>query len=231
MRNKDLNGLFIAAPRLNQFNILNLLASDPHMTQAELAQRCDLSVAMVNNYMKELRGAGLLDYRCRSTKSVSYHITPSGREKAESVRHELLDEMIGLFAQAKDEIRSIVRARAPEALNRVVLYGTGNLAEVAFLAIESAGVEVVGVCDHNSDKVGRIWCGRKILSLSQVLSLQPDVVIVAECERVTEILGELEPLRTQGMRILQLWETGSSGTATGTGQAHEAPAGIAGDRG
>lgn len=231
MRNKDLNGLFIAAPRLNQFNILNLLASDPHLTQAELAQRCDLSVAMVNNYMKELRGAGLLDYRCKSTKSVSYHITPAGHEKAESVRHELLEEMVGLFAQAKEEIRSIVMARAPEAPSRVILYGTGNLAEVALLAIESAGVDVIGVCDHDPDKVGRTWCGQRILSPSQLLPLQPDAVIIADCEKATEILRYLEPLRTQGTRILQLCETSSGGIAADTERAQTAPTGVSGSRG
>ncbi len=206
MRNKDLNGLFIAAPRLNQFNILNLLASDPHLTQAELAQRCDLSVAMVNNYMKELRGAGLLDYRCKSAKSVSYHLTAAGHEKTESVRHELLEEMVGLISQAKSEIRNLVMTRARGTLNRVVLYGTGDLAEVAFLAIESAGVDVVGVCDHDPDKAGRIWCGRAILTPAQLVPLQPDAVIIADCERTTEILRELEPLRIQGVRILPLWD-------------------------
>ncbi|MBZ5496925.1 MAG: winged helix-turn-helix domain-containing protein [Acidobacteriia bacterium] len=51
------------------------IASDPEITQMELAPRCVLSVAMVNIYMKRLCSTGLLEYRQMSSKCVSHHLT------------------------------------------------------------------------------------------------------------------------------------------------------------
>ena len=55
MQKKQLPSLYLQSPKLNQLNILKQVAADAHITQAELAACCSLSVAMVNNYMKELR--------------------------------------------------------------------------------------------------------------------------------------------------------------------------------
>ena len=51
MQIKDLSNLYIQSPKLNQLNILREVAANANITQAELAGRCSLSVAMVNNYM------------------------------------------------------------------------------------------------------------------------------------------------------------------------------------
>jgi predicted transcriptional regulator len=66
MQKKDLPSLFLQSPKHNQLNILREVAVDAHVTQAELAARCALSVAMVNNYMKELCRSGLMEYHRRT---------------------------------------------------------------------------------------------------------------------------------------------------------------------
>jgi len=53
MRTKVAQGSDMPPPRLNRLHILKQIASEPDMAQAELALRCLLSVAMVNNYMNE----------------------------------------------------------------------------------------------------------------------------------------------------------------------------------
>src|SRR5512138_927670 len=104
MRTKPFETLYIPSPRLNQLNIARELAADPHLTQAELARRCNLSVSMVNNYLKELCSMGWLEYHRKSSKTVSYHITPGGLEHLDEVQHELIHEMVDLFAVAKENI-------------------------------------------------------------------------------------------------------------------------------
>ena len=128
MQNKDLSNLYIQSPKLNQLNILREVAADSHITQAELASRCSLSVAMVNNYMKELCKAGWMEYHRRTIKSVTYHLTPMGLKHLEGLQAELINEMVDMFEAAKAQIRIRILSQSPVELQRVVLFGCGPLA-------------------------------------------------------------------------------------------------------
>jgi DNA-binding MarR family transcriptional regulator len=209
MRTKIPENLYLRAPRLNQYCILSEVAAVPHITQAELARRCDLSVAMVNNYMKELCAAGLLEYRRKSSKSMTYHLTPSGKEQVAAIEHELLCELATLFGQAKERVRNLIASQVHEKLQRVVLHGTGTLAELAFHALESAAVDIVGVCDDNPSVVGREWCGREVLNANQVRFIAPDAVIIASPGRTDEVYSSLKGLIQRGIRLICLDGNGS----------------------
>jgi predicted transcriptional regulator len=204
MRTKAPDTFYIRAPRLNQLNILQQLASDAYLTQAELARRCGLSVAMVNNYMKELCALGLLEYHRKSSRSVSYHITSSGESFIDEIRQDLIEEMVGLFAEAKSRLRILVTTYAVEGVRRIILFGTGHFAELAFHALESTGVNVIGVCADDPLLIGREWCGRQVLSPSQIRFADPDAVVVADLRRTDEICRSLTQIVEPGIRIIRL---------------------------
>ncbi len=208
MRTKGPDTLYLRAPRLNQLNILHQLALDPHLTQAELALRCHLSVAMVNNYMKELCGAGLLAYHRKSSKNVSYHVTPAGMEQIEIIGRQLIEEMVRLFAESKGMVRDRIMSQAPESLRRVVLFGDGHLAELAFHALESTGVQVIGVCDDDPSKIGKEWCGREMVNPSQIRYIAPDAVVIATSARSKEVYQSLKCLQDQGISLISLDDHG-----------------------
>lgn len=204
MRTKTPDTFFIRAPRLNQLNILQQLASDSHLTQAELGRLCNLSVAMVNNYMKELCALGLLEYHRKSSKSVSYHLTSSGESYIDSHRQELIQEMVELFADAKARIRELVIGPCSGGLRRVVLFGSGHLAELTFHALDSAGFSVIGVCADDPVLLGREWCGREVMNPTQIRYMAPDAVIIADLGRTDEICRGLSYLTERGIRLIRL---------------------------
>jgi predicted transcriptional regulator len=204
MQIKDFQSLFLQSPRLNQLNILREVAANAHITQAELASRCSLSVAMVNNYMKELCAAGLLEYHRRTTKSVTYHLTPSGTQHLESLQGMMIREMVGMFVTAKEQIRDRIASQTQSSLQRVVLYGSGHLAQLAFHALELAGTNIVGICDDNQEMIGHDFCGREVINPSQIRFIAPDAVVVADSARAEEIIRNLEFLLDRGIGIIRV---------------------------
>jgi DNA-binding MarR family transcriptional regulator len=204
MRAKTSNNLYIPAPKLNQLRILNEIATDQEITQAELARRCALSVAMVNNYMKELCDLGLLEYRRKNSKTVSYFVTEAGKSAAGIIQKELLNELVTLISQAKDQVQKIIKSQAHRELHRVILYGTGILAEIAFHALESAKIHVIGVCGDDPSEVGQEWCGRQKISASQIRYLAPDAVIIALLLRSDDAYLSLTQLCQYGIDLIRL---------------------------
>jgi len=204
MRTKAPDLLFICSPRLNQLQILSMIAVNPHLTQAALSLKCGLSVSMVNNYMKELCEAGLIEYHRKSTKSVSYHLTASGRAQLEAMESELTGDAIARFAQTKHRLLDRILAQCAGIRHpRVVLYGTGHLAELVFHALAKSEISVIGVCD-DSRSIGTQWCGCEILDRRQLVDLAPDAIIMADWGLAEEIWKKLEALLQGHVRLIRL---------------------------
>jgi len=217
MHNHAPEDFYIRSPRLNQLLILREISTDPNLTQAELARRCGLSVAMVNNYMKELSGLGWLQYRRRSSKSVSYHVTPAGRQQIEAVEADLVHEMVERFAAGKARIRERIFSQSEGILQRVVLVGSGDLAEMAFHALESAQIAVVGVCDLEPARIGKDWY------------LKPDAVVIADSRFSAEQAGRLKQLFDYGIRVIFLGGRFEGRNGSGSARGHVDPAPAPGD--
>lgn len=204
MRVKASSSLYIPAPKLNELRILKEIATDPGITQAELARRCALSVAMVNNYMKELGDRGFLEYRRKNSKMISYHVTAAGKEAADATRTELLVELIKLLADAKEQVKEIILHQTHKDLQRVVLYGSGILAELAFHALEAARVSVIGVCSDDPAEIGQEWCGRERINPSQIRYMAPDAVVIALLDRSDDVFLRLTHLHQHGIELIRL---------------------------
>ncbi len=204
MRTKASQALYIPGPKLNELHILKQVAADQDITQAELAERCALSVAMVNNYMKELCDRGLLEYRRKNSKTISYHVTAAGQEAATAAQNELLQEWTKLFADAQEQVRQMIMNQSHGTLRRVVLYGSGILAEIAFHALESAKVSVIGVCSEEPAEAGKEWCGRERINPSQIRYMAPDAVVLALPRRSAGADDELANLSQRGIQLIRL---------------------------
>lgn len=195
--------LYLQSPKLNQLNLLREIALNAHVTQAELAGRCALSVAMVNNYMKDLCRQKLLRYHRKSIKNVSYHLTSSGTRHLERLKKERIGEMALLFAEAKSHILEQVMNCPGRPPQRVALYGSGNLAQLVILALEPSGPDVLCVCDDVANGEAMPFYGGSIEHPPQLRLLSPDAVIVTDEPKTKESAEILESLERIGVRLIR----------------------------
>ncbi len=221
MRNSAFRKAYIPAPKLNQLLILRQIESNQNVKQFELANRCDLSVAMINNYIKKLERQDLVACRRKSSKTLSYHLTNRGREALDTLRRELLMELADHFADAKQKIRELITDNANGNPRRVVLLGTGDLAELTFHALESTDVKIVGVCDEDPSGTRREWCGREILSPSQIHFLDPDLIVITGPGLTAKTSCSLSDIQNLGIRLLRLDDVGAgAGSPKPAGSLH-----------
>ncbi len=78
------------------------------------------------------------------------------------------------------------------------------MAQLAFHAMELASTNIVGICDDNPERIGSDFCGREVLSPSQINILAPDAVVVADSKRTEEICRKLELLSDPNISIIRL---------------------------
>jgi FlaA1/EpsC-like NDP-sugar epimerase len=154
--------------------------------------------------MKELCRTGLMEYHRRTIKSVTYHLTPAGSAQLEILQHELTRDMAEMFLASKEHVLARIMSQAPEGLRRVILFGSGHLAQLVFHALEMGHMNILGVCDDDMDRVGSDFCGREVMRSSQVRFLSADAVIVARAPQTEEASRSLESLVDRGIKIVHV---------------------------
>ncbi|MFB3785594.1 MAG: winged helix-turn-helix transcriptional regulator [bacterium] len=130
--------------------ILNLLAAiedKPNTTQKDLATRLGVAVGVVNSYLKRVIYKGYVKTKSLQRRRLRYLLTPSGIKEKTRLTYEFLQYSYVYIREIRRRTREALAPFAREDRKRVVFYGSGEAAELAYLAVRELGMELVAVID------------------------------------------------------------------------------------
>ena len=76
------------------------------VSQRSLARAAGVSPTMINAYVDDLVGRGLLDVTGDTNRTYRYHLTETGRVRRLEIFRQLSGEIFELYAQLKHELKS-----------------------------------------------------------------------------------------------------------------------------
>ena len=188
---------------LKTLQVLDALAGDSELTQRSLSKRLEVSVSLVNLFLKRLAAKGLIKLTTFPPKRMKYLLTPEGlREKARLTR-EFVGFSLHFYRDTRAAARRILRKLAAEGGRRVLFYGAEEPAELAYLSLVEAGdaIEFLGTVDEKTTK--EEFLSRPVLSFEQARGLSPDAVLVTRFENVD--IEALEERFGSDVRILRVY--------------------------
>ncbi|MDI6786216.1 MAG: winged helix-turn-helix transcriptional regulator [bacterium] len=191
-------------PALRELLILIEVKKDSHISQSALASMVGLAPSMINNYMKELIRNNYIEMRGNSRRTMSYHLTGKGITRKSNLLMSYLIEAIKLYKNAKDELKLRMMDLKKEKMHRIVLYGAGETAEVAFNAADELGLDVIGIVDKDQNKQGTEFAGRIIAHPSQIEKMVPEVVVITSLGFQEEIYESIKNLKDKGIEVVKL---------------------------
>jgi DNA-binding MarR family transcriptional regulator len=139
--------------------VLGLLASierDSAVTQRKIASDLGIALGLANAYLRRCVRKGLVKVSEVPLNRYLYYLTPQGFVEKTRLTAEYLTVSFNFFRRARSDCAALLTAGAASGWRRVVLYGAGELAEVAVLSAVDAGIEIVCVVD--AQQAGR-RCG------------------------------------------------------------------------
>ncbi len=148
-------------------------------TQSRLAKMAGIVPAMVNNYIKGFVRAGHVAVRGRTNRDMTYHLTEAGEARLSELFRSYLNETVGLYIHAKDEIRRQLRKVCKEGFRRVVFYGAAETGEIAVAVGHELGLDVVGIVDSDPRKHGKSINGLQVEPPETISTLRPEVVVIS----------------------------------------------------
>jgi hypothetical protein len=95
------------------------------------------------------------------------------------------------YREARKSLTKTFDGIRSEGAQSIVLYGTGDLAEIALLSLQEAQLDVVGVVSGRH--AGQSLCGRPVRSPASLSTTAYDRIVVVEPDRdeVADVLGKL----------------------------------------
>ena len=174
--------------------ILNTIAQGGPLTQRSLAQKLGIALGLTNLYLKRLARKGYIKVTTIPPNRIRYLLTPKGIVEKTRLTYEYMEYSLQLYRQTRRALRESLVPLARAGHRRVVLYGTGEAAELAYLTLRELGLELTGVADGDG-KQGT-FLGLPIQAPIDVSWESVDLIIVAT---FTPAEGLIRALTEQGI--------------------------------
>jgi len=174
--------------------LLSEVERDAHVTQRSLASKLGVALGLTNLYLKRLAHKGYIKISTIPPHRIRYLLTPQGMAEKSRLTYQYMQYSITHYRDMRTRLRGTLTDAMGDGVARVVIYGTGELAEMAYLSLKEMNLTLVGFID---DKGQDKFLSYPVCAPDLVGRWDFDAVLLTDLEngeKHREILGRyLEP--------------------------------------
>jgi DNA-binding Lrp family transcriptional regulator len=155
--------------------LLEAVDADSRVTQRGLSTQLGIALGLTNIYLRRLVRKGYI--KCVNVQSnrISYLLTPRGIAEKVRLTYEFMDYSLHLYGEVRQHLREVLQDCAATGA-RVVIFGRGEAAEIAYLSLKECGLEPIAIFDLEG---GRDFLGMPVRLVAEHSSVAYDFMIVA----------------------------------------------------
>lgn len=202
------NAFFKPTTKYNEFLLLELLHSDPKLTQRKLCEELSLSIASINDYLKNMVLEGYLEKERLSYKTVHYNLTKKGVRRKNYLKISYFNSIQEMYRSSKEDVLNFLKEIVGEKPCKLVLYGAGEVAEL-FLQVlnnDENPIQIVAVVDDDVQLQNKKVQGYTIHPLSDIKSLKHDGVLIGSFTHNNTMYEHLMKIDYKPDKIFQFFE-------------------------
>lgn len=127
--------------------LLTELERDGAVTQRSLATKLGVALGLTNLYVKRLARKGYIKITTIPSHRVRYLLTPQGFAEKSRLTYLYMQYSLVYYRDMRSRLRDTLTHAVGDGVKRVVIYGTGELAEMAYLSLREMSMILVGFVD------------------------------------------------------------------------------------
>jgi DNA-binding MarR family transcriptional regulator len=187
---------------LRTLKLLEAIDSGVPPTQRELARDLNISLGLVNAFIKRLAKKGYFKITTIPKKRAKYLLTPKGALEKSRLTSEYIRYSIGFYREIREMLVTLFGRLEEEGVEKIALCGCGEVAELAHLFLQNTSIKLAGIFDEQSDE--RKFFGHKVKSYQQLGSDGYEYVLLTQTEDIQTHFAQLVDLGVKPERILHL---------------------------
>lgn len=132
--------------------LLDAVHDNASVSQRTLSRELGIALGLTNAYLKRCVRKGWIKVSQAPANRYAYYLTPTGfAEKGRLTAHYLV-RSLNFYREARSQFNNILVECEQKGLERIALYGVGELAEIALLCAMQYEVQVIGIVDREGVK-------------------------------------------------------------------------------
>lgn len=164
--------------------LLSELERDGNVTQRSLASKLGVALGLTNLYVKRLVRKGFVKVTTLPPHRLRYLLTPQGFAEKSRLTYLYMQYSLSHYRGMRGRLRDTLSAASDSGVKRVVIYGTGELAEMAYLSLREMDLTLVGFV---SDGQTETFLSYPVWRPDVLGQWDFDAVLLTDLERPTEV--------------------------------------------
>ena len=162
---------------------------DGDHSQRELSQRLDLSLGLVNTFLKRLVSKGYSKVTTLPKNRLKYFLTPEGIARKSKLTVEYLHYSMNFYRDIKHLLLNKYQDMETNKVQSILFWGAGEVAELAYLYLQQTNIQLAGIIDD--EKQGKHFFDLIIERSHRVRQMDWDMVFVTQPEDIEEGIKRL----------------------------------------
>ena len=188
--------------KLRTLKLLEAIDSSEPPTQRELARDLNISLGLVNAFVKRLAKKGYFKITTIPKKRAKYLLTPKGALEKSRLTYEYIRYSVGFYREIREMLVTLFARLEKEGVEKIALYGCGEVAELAHLFLQNTSIKLGGVFDQKPD--GKKFFGHTVKSCEQLANDGYEYVLLTQTEDIKTHFDLLVDLGIKPEHILHL---------------------------
>ena len=164
-------------------------------SQRELSKRLNMSLGLVNTFLKRLVNKGYFKVTTMPSNRVKYFLTPEGLARKSKLTAEFLRYSINFYRDIKSLILNKFSEMEKKKVRSILFCGAGEVAELAYLYLQLSSLKLVGIVDERQQ--GRSFFGFMVSSLERLQENDWDMILLT---RLDDTERTIHTLLERGVR-------------------------------
>lgn len=170
--------------------LLSELDRNSDATQRSLASKLGVALGLTNLYLKRLARRGYIKIRTIPRNRIRYLLTPQGFAEKSRLTYQYMQYSLSYYRDMRGRLKDMLSSLEWTTGQRVAICGTGELAELVYLALREMDVDCVGFVDG----------GKRETFLSCPVS-SPDRIVAWNLDRV--LIADIDQAATYEEQLVQ----------------------------
>ena len=157
-----------------------MIAEDKTTSQREFSDTLNISLGLVNAFIKRLVKKGYCKVTSLPSNRIKYILTPAGAMEKTRLTYEYISTSYQYFKTAKSRLRNFYKDLELEGARRILFYGAAELSDIAFLAMRGTTLQLIDVVDPSL--AGKRFADFVIKTTSRLRTRDFDIVLITAAE-------------------------------------------------
>ena len=174
---------------IRTLKLLEEIDKDYTQSQRDLSNKLDISLGLVNSFVKRLANKGYFKITTLPRNRVKYILTPKGVMEKTRLTYQYLQYSFELYRGARRNLQKHFYELAVQGVKRVVFYGVGEIAEIAYISLQETAIKMVAIVDKKM--VGKVFLGNVVKDPRVLGSLSFDKILITSMKKDDSQLEEI----------------------------------------